>query len=361
MTRRHRIGVPFIRRGQPPGSEPGAVAIGPRAEPHSIKAFVYGPSGCSEHEPTTPDEAAALRGTAPVAWINVDGLDRPEVLHRLGELFGLHPLALEDVANVHQRAKVEPYPGHLFIVARMVHADGNLCSEQISMFVGTDFLLSFQERAGDSFDQVRKRLCGGVGRIRGGGAAYLAYALLDALIDAYFPVVEAYGERLAVLDEESTERPDMDRVGAIHAIRRDLLLLRRAVWPHREAVAVLLREETPLVDDSTRVYLRDCYDHTIQLVDLIDTYRDLATGLLDVHMSMVSHRINEVMKVLTIFAAIFIPLTFIAGVYGMNLGIVPGPGDRWGFAAVLAVMVAVAVVMLGYFRHLGWIGGSRGR
>jgi magnesium transporter len=306
-----------------------------------------------------PDELEPVLGKTPVVWVNVEGLGDAEVITRIGEIFDVHRLALEDVVNVHQRAKLEPYEDHLFMVARMVHYADHLETEQVSFFIGNTYVLTFQERPGDCFDLVRQRIRSGRGRMRHAGAGYLAYALLDALIDAYFPALEGYGERIEALEGEVLARPDASMVGRIHAVKRDLLVLRRALWPHREAVNALQRDDSPFVTDEVRIYVRDCYDHTVQLLDMVETYRELASGLLDVFMSSVGNRMNEVMKVLTIFAALFIPLTFIAGLYGMNFEKMPELKWSWGYPTALGAMAVVAGLMLFFFYRKGWLSGQK--
>jgi magnesium transporter len=307
-------------------------------------------------------ELGAMIEKWPVTWIHVDGLGKADTLHALAERFGLHPLALEDVVNVHQRAKTELYGEELFIVARLAELHEHLDHEQISMFIGPRFVLTFQERSGDCFDPVRERLRSDRPRIRGSGPDYLAYALLDAIIDSYFPILESFGERLALLEERVIEEPDSDLVAEIRAIGRDLLLLRKLTWPHRDAFNHLMREETPLVQDETRLFLRDCYDHTIQLMDLIENYREVGSGLMDLYLSSISKRMNDVMKVLTIIATIFIPLSFVAGLYGMNFDPgrspwnMPELGWYWGYPFALGTMSAVALAMLVFFWRKGWLG-----
>ncbi len=353
--------VPVIRKARPPGASPGVLTVDPGAPRPRITVSAYGPEDLVVQQIDDPDRLREYLGRWPVVWVNVDGLGDAEVLRTLGEIFGIHRLALEDVTHVYQRAKVEPYPEHLFVVARMVHlADDGLDTEQVSFFVGPAYVLSFQEEiAGDSFDQVRARLRDRSGRIRHAGAGYLAYALLDALIDAYFPVLERYGDQIEALEAEVVGSPQPRLVGRVHSIKRDLLELRRAIWPHREAVNALLREESPQVAGEVRLHLRDCYDHTVQLLDIVETYRELTSGLLDVYLTSMGNRMTEVMKVLTIFTAIFIPLTFIAGVYGMNFEHMPELRWRFGYLAVMAFMAALAGGMLLAFRRRGWI-GSRG-
>jgi magnesium transporter len=292
-----------------------------------------------------------------VVWVNVDGLGDEGVLSRLGNLFNLHRLALEDVVNVSQRPKVEPYEGHLFMVSRMIHYEGPLETEQISFFVGENYVLTFQEYPGDCFDLVRQRIKSGQGIMRHAGPGYLAYALVDALVDAYFPVLEVFGERLEDLEDEVIARPASHVVGRIHVVKRELLALRRSMWPQREAVNALLRDESPYINRETRIYLRDCYDHSVQLLDIIETYREFTAGLMEAYLSSLSNRMNEIMKVLAIFASIFAPLTFITGIYGMNL-MMPEQTIPWAYPSVLALMAAIAGLLLVYFRRRGWLGGS---
>ncbi len=298
-------------------------------------------------------------------WVNVDGFGDASIIRQLGELFKLHPLAMEDVVNAHQRAKVEPYTDQLFIVTRWVSstAHEHLEAEQISMFLGTHYVLSFQERPGDCFDPVRERIRSDRGRIRQTGSDYLAYALIDAVIDSYFPVMDHFVEKLDKLEEDVTVGLHHSVTDQIHEVRNDLLLLRRSVRPHRDALNELVRDHHPLVSDETRVFLRDCYDHTVQLIDLLEVYREMCADLRDYYLSLVSNRMNEVMKVLTIIATIFIPLGFIAGVYGMNFNTqLPGnmPELNWpyGYCISLGMMLATALGMVTYFWRCGWIGRS---
>jgi magnesium transporter len=300
-----------------------------------------------------------------VTWLNVDGLGDANTIRQIGELFGFHPLALEDVINVHQRAKVERYGEHLYIVTRLVTLTAEqMESEQISIFLGRNFVVTFQQRSGDCFDPVRERIRTRRGRIRGARADYLAYALIDAVIDSYFPVVEQFADHLEDLDERVATSQSPAVTEAIHGVRNDLLLLRRSIRPHRDALNELVRDQDPLIVDETRLFLRDCYDHTVQLIDLLDVYREMCSDLRDYYLSLVSNRMNDVMKVLTIIATIFIPLSFVAGLYGMNFNTqLPGnmPELNWpyGYLAVISVMVLIAFTMLLYFWRRGWIGPAK--
>ncbi len=348
----------------PPGTAPGTLIIDPQAPRPQIHLIAYGPESVIEQEIEDVQSLSRYLSHHPVTWINVEGLGDASVLAKIGEIFGVHRLAMEDVVNVHQRAKVEQYQNHYFIVARIPRAEGRLESEQLSLFLGKDYLLTFQERQVDCFESVRSRIRKTGGRIRNTGADYLAYALLDSIIDSYFPVLENYGERIEMLEDEVLVHATSEVMSQIHDARRDLISLRRLVWPLREAISALTREPTPLISEDTRIYLRDCYDHTIQIIDLLENHRDVAASLMEVYLSRISHRMNEVMKILTIFTTIFIPLGFIAGVYGMNFEREGSPwnmpelGWRFGYSFALGLMLVVAVSMLLFFRRKGWLGHS---
>lgn len=344
------------------GEVPGTLHVDPEAPRPVVRVMAYGPDGCEEKEVTDLQELRDLPRKLPVTWVNVDGLGDAEVLTQIGGIFHLHPLALEDIVNVPQRAKVEQYGEDLFVVTRMASVGEHLETEQVSLFLGKGFVLTFQERAGDCLEPVRERIRKGLGRIRRAAADYLTYAILDAVVDGYFPVLEQYGEHLEALEEEVVARPDRSIIGRIHGAKRDLLIVRRAVWPQREAVNALLREELDLISDQTRMYLRDCYDHVIQIIDMVETDREITSGLLDAYQSSVSNRMNEVMKVLTIIATIFIPLGFLAGVWGMNFNTEKSPYNmpllnwRYGYPLALTLMTTVAVLMLVMFWRKGWLG-----
>jgi magnesium transporter len=344
----------------PPGASPGTISVDPEAPRPVIHVTAYGPDKLEERDIEGPSAIRGLLGSFPVVWVNVDGLGDAGVLTALGEIFGIHPLALEDVVNVHQRAKVEQYGETLFIVARMASLTEALETEQISMFLGKGFVLTFQERQGDCLDPVRERIRKSKGRIRQAGADYLTYALLDAVVDNYFPILEGYGERMEDLEREAAE-PSGETAARIHDVKRDLRNLRRAIWPHRESVGSLLRDGFEIVSDETRVYLRDCYDHTIQILDLVEGYREQGSDLMNMYMSGISNRMNEIMKVLTIIATIFIPLTFIAGIYGMNFNPEKSPLNMpelnwyWGYPFAICLMAASAIGLLLFFRRRKWL------
>ncbi len=341
-------------RRPPPGSAPGVLTIDPTAVKSVIRVLSYGPAGYVERTLAALGELDGLCGVHPVTWVNVDGLGDNAVLAELARIYHLHPLAVADVANVPQRAKVEVYGDQLFIVSRMIERRASLEAEQLSIFVGKNFVLTFQETHGDCFDPIRARIRGGSGRIRGAGPDYLAWALLDAVVDYYFPVLEAYSERLEVLEDKLLARPDPDLVAKIHRVRRDLLMMRRSIWPMREAIGVLYRDPLPLIADETRLYFRDCHDHTTQIIDLLETNRELGADLTELYLSSISNRLNEVMKVLAIIATIFMPLSFIAGVYGMNFHVLPELHWRYGYPFALALMAATAGFMIWWFWRRGW-------
>jgi magnesium transporter len=359
-----------VHRRTQPGAPPGVVLPDPSHPKPVIHVIAYGASGVVEREVATADEAYALVGQHALVWINVEGLGEAVTIERFGELFGLHRLALEDTVNVHQRAKVDDYGDVLFVVLRMIYCgdvtDRRCGTEQLSLFLGPNWLLTFQEgHPGDSFDRVRSRIREGSGRMRQLGSDYLAYALIDATIDNYYPVLEVYAERLDGLEDRVLDRTDRAVIDQLHEVKSDLLILRRAIWPLREALAQLARDETPRISDNTRLYLRDCYDHVVQVVDLVETYRELSADLRELYMSSLSNRINETMRVLTIISTLFIPLTFIAGIYGMNFDYSVSPLNMpelhwvYGYPAALAAMALTALAMLIYFYRQGWI--FRGR
>jgi magnesium transporter len=353
------------RRARPaPGTAPGTLSTAPDAPPPQVEVLAYGPHEITEFVPEDLGVLREMRGKWPVLWVNVEGLGGVQTVAGLGEIFGLHRLALEDVVNVTQRPKVEEYDHYLFVVARMAQLRPELDTEQISLFLGSGFLLTFQERHGDPFDPVRERIRTSHGRIRGAGADYLGYAVLDAIVDHFFPVLEHYGDKLEGLELEVLEGPTRDTINRLHLVKRDLMGVRRAVWPQREALNTLVRDATPLIHDETRIYLRDAYDHLIQIIELTESYRDLASSLTDLYLSSVSNRMNEIMKVLTMFAAIFIPLSFIAGLYGMNFDREVSPlnmpelGWYFGYPFALLLMAVVAGGLVVYFRRKGWLGGE---
>jgi magnesium transporter len=294
-----------------------------------------------------------------VTWINIEGVHQIDLLEQFGAVFGLHPLVLEDIANTGQRPKVEDYGGYLYIVLRMLSlhaARQEVVGEQASLIVGPNFVISFQEGiAGDVFDPIRERLRTAKGRMRRESADYLVYSLIDAIVDGYFVLLEKLGEQIEVLDERMLANRAGEVARTIHLLKREMIWLRKAVWPLREMINSLQRAETPLIRASTGVYLKDVYDHTIEVIDTVETYRDVLSGMLENHLLLLTTRLNEVMKVLTVISTIFIPLTFLTGIYGMNFRFMPELAWRWGYPLVLLGMAGIAVALYAYFRRKKWL------
>lgn len=352
---------PLHRRRRPPqGAHPGALAPPDEAVPARLHVLHYGADACEEPGLRDPAALARLaRHEGRVTWIDVVGLGDVALLEGLADAFGIHPLALADVVNVGQRPKADAYEDHMLLVTRMarVRPEGGLELEQVSVVLGPGWVITFQELEGDVFQPVRERIRSGA-RIRRAGADYLAYALVDSVIDGYFPVIETLGEDIERLEERVTVDPSPQTLRRIHAVRRTLLVLHRAQWAQRDALGTLLRDEDSPFGEAVRPYLRDAHDHAFQTLDLIETFRDMTVGLMDVYLSSVSQRMNEVMKTLTVVATIFIPLTFLAGVYGMNFEYMPELHWRWGYPAVWVAMGVIAVALLAWFRWRGWVGGD---
>jgi magnesium transporter len=360
MSRRNRkrkIYTAAFSRRSLPGSAPGTLVVDPDAPKPKIHVVAYGAGEILEKDIEDVQAIRSILNRWAVTWINVTGLGDLSVVTRLGEIFNLHRLTLEDIINVHQRPKVEQYKEYCYIVVRAVRDKEEIASEQVSIFLGKNFVLSFQEQPSPYFDPVIVRIREGKGRTRTAGPDHLAYALIDAVIDGYFPVLERYGELVESLEDAIVARPDGRLIGQIHEMRHGLLTIRRAAWPLREAMTILYREPIPLIDDEERIYLRDCYDHMVQIIDLLENYRDITSGLMEVYLSSISNRTNEIMKVLTIISAVFIPLTLVAGIYGMNFKHMPELA--WGYPYYFyGLMALIAILLLGYFRAKGWLGAA---
>jgi magnesium transporter len=350
----------FKKRRPPVGARPGTLVV-PEGAPTRIRVFEYDPEGAVESTPVSLDELVRLRDGARTAWIDVQGLGDEAMLRRLAEIFSIHPLALEDLVNAPQRPKVEEYDGQLLFIARTARLPSadDIELEQVGVVIGAGYVLTFQERRGDVLDLVRTRIREGKGKIRGGGAGYLGYAIIDTIVDGYYPVVEALGERLEHLELRVLDAPIPATLAEINRTKAQLVIMRRGLWPQREAVSRMIKQPTPLLSDDVRLYLRDTDDHGAQLVDVVDSQRELVNGLMNTYLSAVANRTNEVMKVLTIMSSIFIPLTFLAGIYGMNFADMPELHARWGYPVLLGVMTALGIGMLLYFRRQGWLGGSK--
>lgn len=353
-TPRHRRN--HRKRRPPPGARPGALALPEAPQPLRITVLDYTADHVEEREIDDVALLAAYRDRDSVTWVNVQGIGDESRLRRIAEIFSIHPLALADAVNIGQRPKFESYERHDFLIARMaaMGAEGRLGFEQVSIAFAKGYVVMFQEDPGDCFDPVRARIRAG-SIIRQANADFLAYALIDCLIDNYFPVVEALGERLEALEDEVMEQPTRQTLGAIQQIRRSLLTLHRTAWQQRDAVNAFMREEKSHFTPAQQIYLRDAYDHAAQVIDTVETFRELTVGLLDIYLSSISNRMNEVMKFLTVIGSIFIPLTFVVGVYGMNFENMPELKLRWGYAAVWVVMIAIGLGMYRFFRRKGWI------
>ena len=348
------------RAKQKAGLVPGTlVYVGDKKiEKIRIRIIDYDETQLEEKEVKKVEECFPFKDKPTVSWINIDGLHDVAVIEKIGKKFGLHPLVLEDIVHTGQRPKLEDFGDHIFIVLKMLYYNeekGELEAEQISLIFGENFVISFQERVGDFFEPLRERIRKGKGRVRKAGADYLAYALLDSIVDNYFVILEQLGEKIEDAEQELATNPTLETLQSIRAFKKEMIFLRKSIWPLREVVNSLERGESSLINESTLIYLRDVYDHTIQIIDTVESYRDMLSGMLDVYLSSISNKMNEVMKVLTIFAAIFIPLTFVAGVYGMNFSFMPELGWQWGYFAALLVMAIIGAALIVYFRRKRWL------
>lgn len=363
----------FFKRYHPPGTAPGTLRA-PEAEgdtgrelaPFRIHVVDYDREHFEEKEHSTPDECKRYLETPAVTWIHVQGHVSADALQKLGDLFNLHPLAMEDVINSGQRPKVESYDQQMFIVLSYPRLlEDGVRIEQVSIFFGENYVISFHDGEQNPFEPVYKRLRASAGmsngQFRRKGADYLLYALVDRVVDEGFPVLEVFGEEIETLEEALLDQPDKHMPSRIHALKRELLLLRRMLWPQREVINGLLRgREEAGISEDTRIYLRDCYDHTIQIMDLIETYRDMTAGMIDIYLSSISNGMNEVMRVLTVIATLFIPPTFIAGIYGMNFDPSAGAMNmpelewRYGYLFAWGVILLMIVGLLVYFKRKRW-------
>ena len=351
----------FIKKSsKKAGSSPGTlIHVGERKteRPH-LAMLHYDADTLIEQPLTTMGEALVLLKPGATTWINVDGIHDISLMEEIGKQYGIHPLTLEDILNTAQRPKAETFDEYFYVVIKMLNYNKEkdmVSSEQVSLVLGKTVLISFQEDVGDVFAPVRERIRKGKGRIRTGGCDYLAYALVDAIVDNYFGILEKVGQRLEVVEETLDADPDAGILDEIHAIRRELIFLRKQVWPLREIIALLHKNGAPFIGEATAPFLRDVYDHTIQTIDTIESFRDILSSLQDLYLSIISNRMNEVMKVLTIIATIFIPISFIAGIYGMNFSHMPELTWRWGYPAVWLLIIAIIVGMVVFFRRKKWI------
>lgn len=348
-----------MRRRSAPGAAPGTLIADPNASKPRFHYWRFDSEHCEEKPDCSLDDLAPARHSAEVVWVDVVGLGDGDRIAQIGRRFDLHPLTLEDVVNVHQRPKVENYDDHLYVVVRMMASGQGMEPEQVSMFLAPGLVLTFQQRPGDCFDPVRERIRKSKGRIRTLAADYLLYALIDAVVDGFFPVLERTGDGLEKIETAIITNPDPECIEQLHNLRRDLLGLRRALWPTRDMLSALQREGPTFISETTRIYLRDAHDHAVQLIDIVETYREIAASLIEMYLSSLSTRLNEVMKVLTLMATVFLPLTFITSLYGMNFDRsspwnMPELGWRLGYPFSLGIMLIAAGGLLVYFWRKGW-------
>ena len=341
----------------PPGT---LVHIGEKtAEITGVTVIDYSETELREETLHKIEECFLLKDRPTVTWINIEGINDVSLIEKLGACYGIHPLTLEDILNTDQRPKADDMENYIFIVLKMLHYNDqgtDIVSEQVSLILGNNFIFTFQEGIkGDVFEPLRQRIRGSKGKIRKMGADYLAYAMLDGIVDNYFAVLEQLGEQIELLEEEVVTEPNPETLKKIHYFKREMLYIRRCVWPLREVMASIAKRESDLIKESTEIFLRDVYDHVVQIIDTIETFREMLSSMLDIYLSSISNRMNQVMKVLTIIATIFIPLTFLAGLYGMNFKYMPELEWHWGYPGVLAIMLSATCFMLYFFRKRKWL------
>ena len=350
----------FKKASQKAGMSPGVlVHVGEqKVETARITLVSYDQAGFEEKELKRIEECFAYKDTPPVTWINIDGLHQVELIEKIGTHFNIHPLTQEDIVNTDQRPKVEDFEEYVYLVFKMLRFDdttGHITSEQVSLILGPHYLISFQEAEGDVFNSVRERIHRGRGRIRKSGPDYLAYALMDAVVDHYFLILEKMGERIEHFEEQLHVQPTPELLQAVYDLKRELIYFRKQVWPMREVLSAWQKTESALVQEVNNAFIRDVYDHTIQVIDTIESFRDIISGVMDLYLSTASNKMNEVMKVLTIMATIFIPLTFVAGIYGMNFKYMPELEWKWSYPMLWIVLVAIFCGMMVYFKRKKWL------
>jgi magnesium transporter len=350
----------FFHKPKTIGHAPGSLIPKDTIDPRSITLtlFKYGPEQpAEERQLQNISDGLPFDEKTPVHWLNIDGSHQITNLEEIGARLKIHSLVLEDILNPNQRPKVEDYDGYLFIEMNMLSWNADLSqvdAEQISLLLGENYLVTFQEHERDVFNEVRKRIREGKSRLARSGVDYLAYSLIDAVVDNYFIVLENLGEQIEILEEELVTEPGPETLHAIHDLKREFIFLRKSIWPLREVISALERGESRLFHDTSLIYLRDAYDHIIQIIDTIETFREMASGMVDIYLSSVSNRMNEVMKVLTMIATVFIPLSFVVGLYGMNFQYMPELSWKWGYAMVWGVIIAIVAGMVIYFRRKKW-------
>ena len=349
-----------IRRSDKAGLEPGTLMyVGDKkAGKPRITVIDYDASSFLEKEAATVEECFPFKETATVTWINVDGVQDASVIEKLGAKFEIHPLVLEDIMTTTQRPKVEDLGNAVFVVLRMIESNRegeDMTADQLSLILGPNYVISFQETPGDCLGPVRERIRGGKGRIRSLGPDYLAYAIIDAVVDNYFFVLEKLGEKIDGVEDKLVDEPRRELLHDIHSLKREMIGLRKSVWPLREVVSGMERLETPLIQASTDVFLRDLYDHSIQVIDTVESFREILSSMVETYLSSISNRMNEIMKVLTIISTIFIPITFLVGLYGMNFVHMPEIKWRWGYALVWLLIIGSVGTMIAFFRKKKWL------
>jgi magnesium transporter len=349
----------FKKRSEKGGLPPGTlIHIGEKkVEKVVITVFNYDSERYEEKELKSIEECFPYKDRPTVTWINIAGIHQVDIMEKIGNHFGLHPLVLEDILNTEHRPKMDDMEDYVFVVLKThnYNEDDEIDAEQISIILGQHCVISFQEKEGDVFEPVRERIRKNKGRIRKMGADYLAYALLDSVVDNYFTILEKIGEKIEFREEELVENPSTQTLQEIHRLKREMIFLRKSTWPLREIISELERGDSSLIKETTVIYLRDVYDHTIQVIDTVETFRDMISGMLDIYLSSISNKMNEVMKVLTIIATIFIPLTFLAGLYGMNFKYMPELEWHRGYFAVLFLMAIIGMGLVLYFRKKKWL------
>lgn len=342
--------------GLPPGS---LVHVGEKAtEEVKITVMDYDENNFQEKNVKNVEECFPFKDKPTVTWINIDGLHEVEMIEKIGNHFDIHPLILEDILNTGQRPKTEDFEDYIYIVLKMLtynEQENEINTEQVSLIIGNNFVISFQEKEGDVFNHIKDRIRNYKGRIRKMKSDYLAYSLIDSIVDHYFVVLENVGEQIEYVEDELSSEPTPDTLQKIHSLKRDIIFLRKSVWPIREVINTLFKSDSMLIFETTNLFLKDIYDHVIQVAETLDTYRDMLTGIHDLYISSISHRMNEVMKVLTIIATIFIPLTFIAGVYGMNFEYMPELEWKWSYPLLWIIMLSAGVSMFVYFKKKKWL------
>lgn len=352
--RTERITAEFALKG----GKDSPLSVGQGRFP-TVTLIAFGPDGYEEREVREPADLIGYLANWPVCWITIDppgeGYEASAAIENFAKLFNLHELEIEDIVNVHQRAKVEEYGEHLFVVTRMLIETALAETEQLSMFLGRNYVLTFREVPTDCLEPVREKIRKGRGRIRQEHADYLMYAIIDAVVDSYFPLLSELANQLDDMEDQILEGGNDDAAATMYEIRRDLLSIRRAIWPTRELLSTLTRDTVPLVSETTRVYLRDCYDHAVRIIDLVEMYREVSTALMEVHYQRASNKLNEVMKVLTIITTLFIPPTLIAGIYGMNFEHMPELKWGLGYPMALLTMALVSLVLLAFLHMKGWL------